>query len=190
MKIGLFFGSFNPIHIGHLIIANIMAENTDLEKVWFVVSPHNPLKSSKNLLHEFDRYEMVRLAIHEHYKLEVCDVEFQMPRPSYTIDTLTYLQEKYPEDEFTLIIGEDNLEQFTRWKNYESILKFFSLYVYPRPGCGESEILNNPSVKLVDSPLLDISATYIRNTLKNGQSIRYLVPDSVEEYIKSKNLYV
>lgn len=190
MKIGLFFGSFNPVHIGHLVIANVMAENSDLDKVWFVVSPHNPFKSSKSLIHEFDRYEMVRLAIHDNHNLEVTDVEFQLPRPSYTIDTLTFLQEKYPEHEFKLIIGEDNLGQFTKWKNYENILQFYGLYVYPRPDCKTSSLLESPAVKLVEAPLLDISATYIRNTIRLGQSVRYLIPQPVEDYIKDKKLYI
>ncbi|WMJ75273.1 nicotinate (nicotinamide) nucleotide adenylyltransferase [Cytophagaceae bacterium ABcell3] len=189
MKIGLFFGSFNPIHIGHLIIANVMAKNTDLDKVWFIVSPHNPLKSSKSLIHEFDRYEMVRLAIHDNLDLEVSDIEFQLPRPSYTVDTLTYIQEKYPEHEFALIIGEDNLVQFPRWKNHDKILEYFKLYVYPRPRCSESELKSHPSVKMYEAPMMDVSATYIRNTIKDGNSVRYLIPTEVEEYIHRNKLY-
>jgi nicotinate-nucleotide adenylyltransferase len=190
MKIGLFFGSFNPIHMGHLIIANIMAENTDLKKVWFVVSPQNPFKPSKGLLHEFDRYDMVKAAIADNYKLEVSDVEFQLPRPSYTIHTLTYLLEKHPDKEFRLIIGEDNLEGFTKWKNYQQILEHYGLYVYPRPGAQPSELKQHPSVKVVDSPLLDISATYIRQCVKEKRSIRYLVPEAVEQMIQMKGFYL
>lgn len=188
-KIGLFFGSFNPIHIGHLIIANIMAENTDLHKVWFVVSPQNPFKPSKGLLHEFDRYDMVKAAIADHYKLEASDVEFNLPKPSYTIHTLAYLTEKFPGKEFKVIIGEDNLENFTKWKNHEEILNQFGLYVYPRPHVTNSELKRHPHVKMIEAPLLDISATYIRNCIKNNKSIRYLVPESVEQMVRLKDFY-
>ena len=132
MIIGLFFGSFNPIHVGHMIIANVMVETTDIDRVWFVVSPQNPFKQRKTLLPEFDRLDMVREAIHDNYNLEVTDVEFHMPKPSYTVDTLAYLMDKHPEHEFRLIIGEDNLTHFHKWKNHEAILQH-GLYVYPRP---------------------------------------------------------
>lgn len=188
-KIGLFFGSFNPIHTGHLIIANIMAENTDLSKVWFVVSPQNPFKPSKSLLHEFDRYDMVKAAIADHYKLDVSDVEFRMPKPSYTIDTLTVLSEKNPNKQFVVIIGQDNLENFDKWKNYQQILELYGLYVYPRPGVTESPLLRHKHVQLVPAPLIDISATYIRQAVKDGKSIRYLVPEPVEQIIRLRNFY-
>ncbi len=188
-KIGLFFGSFNPIHIGHMIIANIMAENTDLHKVWFVVSPQNPFKPSKGLLHEFDRYDMVKAAIADHYKLEASDVEFNLPKPSYTIHTLAYLTEKFPGKEFKVIIGEDNLENFTKWKNHEEILNQFGLYVYPRPHVTNSDLKRHPHVKMIEAPLLDISATYIRNCIKGNKSIRYLVPELVEQMIRLKDFY-
>jgi nicotinate-nucleotide adenylyltransferase len=188
-KIGLFFGSFNPIHIGHLIIANAMAENTDLKKVWLVVSPQNPLKPSKGLLHEFDRYDMAKAAVADHYKIEVSDVEFHLPKPSYTIHTLAHLTEKYPDKEFKVIIGEDNLESFTKWKNHEQILEQFGLYVYPRPNVTNSDLKRHPNVKVVEAPLLDISATYIRNCIKNNKSIRYLVPEAVETTIRLKGFY-
>ena len=189
-KIGLFFGSFNPIHIGHLIIANIMAENTDLSKVWFVVSPQNPFKPSKGLLHEFDRYDMVKAAIADHYKLEVSDVEFHLPKPSYTIHTLAYLAEKFPDKKFVLIMGEDNLESFNKWKNYQQILEHYELYVYPRPHVTNSELKRHGHVKMVEAPLLDISATYIRSCIKSNKSIRYLVPESVEQLIQLKKFYL
>lgn len=189
-KIGLFFGSFNPIHIGHLVIANIMAENADLDKVWFVISPQNPLKPSKGMLHEFDRYDMVKAAIADHYKLEASDVEFHMPKPSFTIHTLTYLSEKHPNKKFVLILGEDNLESFTKWKNYEQILEQYELYVYPRPNVTNSDLKRHPHVKIIDSPLLDISATYIRSCIKNNKSIRYLVPEAVEQLIQLKHYYL
>jgi nicotinate-nucleotide adenylyltransferase len=189
MKIGLFFGSFNPIHVGHLAIANIMAENTDLKKVWFMVTPQNPLKPSKGLLHEFDRYDMVKAAIADNYKFEASDVEFQLPKPSYTIYTLAYLREKNPGKEFSLILGEDNLENFPKWKNYQEILNQFSLYVYPRPRVTNSELKRHANVTMVEAPLLDISATYIRDCVKNNKSIRYLVPEAVEEMIRAKGFY-
>jgi nicotinate-nucleotide adenylyltransferase len=188
-KIGLFFGSFNPIHMGHLIIANIMVETTDLDKVWFVVSPQNPFKHSKGLLHEFDRYDMVRAAVHDHYKIDVSDVEFHLPKPSYTIHTLVYLTEKHPDKQFKIIIGEDNLEGFTKWKNHERILNDYGLYVYPRPHTQLSELKQHPNVKMVDAPMLDISATFIRNCIRKKQSVRYLVPDAVEEMIRGKGFY-
>lgn len=193
-KIGLFFGSFNPIHVGHLIVANIMAENTDLDKVWFVVSPQNPLKPSKGLLHEHDRYDMVKAAIADNYKLVVSDVEFHMPKPSYTIDTLAVLTEKYPHTEFRIIIGEDNLANFEKWKNHEQILNNYGLYLYPRPGVTNSELgrrdnYRDANVKIVDAPLLDISATFIRQCIRDKKSIRYMVPEPVEEIIRLRNFY-
>ncbi len=189
MKIGLFFGSFNPIHTGHMIIANLMVEATDLDKVWFVVSPQSPFKQSKGLLHEFDRYEMARAAVYENYKLEVSDIEFHLPKPSYTIHTLVHLKEKHPEKEFKVIIGGDNLHGFTRWKNHERILEDYGLYVYPRPQMQLSELKDHPNVRLVEAPLLDISATFIRSCIRKNQSIRYLVPDPVEEMIRDKQFY-
>ncbi len=188
-KIGLFFGSFNPIHMGHLIIANIMAENTDLTKVWFVVSPQNPFKPSKGLLHEFDRYDLVKAAIADNYKLEVSDVEFHLPKPSYTIDTLTVLSEKHPSKTFKVIIGEDNLTSFEKWKNHDQILDNYGLYVYPRPHVTNSDLKRHPNVKIVKAPLLDISATYIRQCIKDNKSVRYLVPESVEQILRLRNFY-
>jgi nicotinate-nucleotide adenylyltransferase len=192
LKIGLFFGSFNPIHIGHLIIANIMAETTDLKKVWLVVSPQNPLKPGKGLLHEFDRYDMVQKAISDNFKLEVSDIEFHLPKPSYTIHTLIHLREKHPDKEFKVIIGEDNLTNFVKWKNHERILEDYGLYVYPRPLSEEqpSQLKQHPNVKMVEAPVLDISATFIRNRIRNRQSVRYLVPDAVEEMIRIKGFYL
>lgn len=188
-KIGLFFGSFNPIHTGHMVIANIMAENTDLYKVWFVISPQNPFKSSGSLLHEFDRHDMVKAAISDNYKLEVTDVEFHMPKPSYTIDTLTVLSEKHPGKQFVVIIGQDNLVNFEKWKNHQQILDQYGLYVYPRPGVTDSPILRHEHVRLIPAPLMDISATYIRQSVQEGKSIRYLVPEPVEQMIRQRNFY-
>ena len=196
MNIGLLFGSFNPIHVGHLIIANTMAENTELNKVWFVVSPQNPFKPQKSLLHEFDRFDMVKAAIADNYKLEATDIEFHLPRPSYTIDTLTHLTERNPGKTFRVIIGEDNLVNFEKWKNYEQILDRYGLCVYPRQaGHGgqasvtNSELKRHANVKMVEAPLLDISATYIRNCIKENKSIRYLVPEPVETMIRTKQFY-
>jgi len=190
MKIGLFFGSFNPIHIGHLIIANTMVETTDLEQLWFVVSPQNPFKKRKSLLHEFDRLDMVELAIQDNYKLKVTDIEFHLDKPSYTIDTLTVIQEKFPENEFALIMGSDNLKQFKKWKNYDKILEYFSLYVYPRPDSQETDLDNHFKVHFVKAPMMAISATFIRNCIKNNQSIKYLVPEVVEKHIQHKKFYL
>ena len=190
MKVGLFFGSFNPIHTGHMIIATVMVECTDLDKVWFVVSPQNPLKKNKSLLHEFDRLDMVRAAAYESYKLDVTDVEFHLPRPSYTIDTLTYLSEKHPDKEFVLIIGEDNLLSFPRWKNHEQILENYSLYVYPRPGGELSPLIDHKNIRFVEAPILDISATFIRKCVKKGRSVKFLVPDPVDEMIRSRMFYL
>lgn len=190
MKIGLFFGSFNPIHVGHLIIANTMATTTDLEQVWFVVSPQNPFKKTKSLLHEFDRLDMVEQAIADNSRLKATNIEFSMPKPSYTIDTLTRLSEKYPQHSFRLIMGEDNLEQFANWKNYDKVLEYYGLYVYPRPKSKESPFKIHPNVRLVEAPLLDISATFIRENIRTNRSIRYMVPDVVEEMIGRKKFYL
>lgn len=165
-----------------------MQDQTDLQEVWFVVSPQNPLKSSKSLLHEFDRLKMVELATADNFRFKVLDVEFHMPRPSYTIDTLAVLSDKHPQHEFKLVIGSDNLTHFHKWKNSEQILEHFGLYVYPRPG--RSKHFDHPNVSFIDSPLIDISATFIRDTLQKGRSVRYLLHPLVAEYIYDKKLYV
>ncbi|MGK7392152.1 MAG: nicotinate (nicotinamide) nucleotide adenylyltransferase [Candidatus Cyclobacteriaceae bacterium M2_1C_046] len=189
MNVGLLFGSFNPIHTGHLIIANLIKEQTDLQQVWFVVSPQNPFKKRSSLLHEFDRLDMVRAAVFDNYDLRECDIEFNMPRPSYTVDTLAYLSEKYPDHHFKLIMGEDNLKHLHKWKNYEVILENYGILVYPRPDNSEDKKLDHPNIELVKAPVLDISATFIRNCVKNNISLRYLVPDPVEELIRTKKFY-
>jgi len=190
VKIGLFFGSFNPVHVGHLIIANIMVETSDLNQVWFIVSPQNPHKSSRSLAHEFDRYDMVQAAIQDSYHLRVSDIEFNMDKPSYTVDTLAYLSDKNPEHDFSLIIGEDNLQSFPRWKNYEAIINNYGLYVYPRPSDKKSELSEHPNVHWVDAPILDISATFVRSLVKDGKSIKYLTPEPVEQLIKARKIYI
>lgn len=189
-QIGLFFGSFNPIHIGHLIIASSMVENGPLDKVWFVVTPQNPLKPSKTLLHEFDRYDLVKAAIADNYRFEVTDVEFQLPKPSYTAYTLAFLSDKHPDKEFVLIIGEDNLRNFGKWKNHEQILNGYKLFVYPRPGVTKDDTIRHKNVRMVEAPVLDISATFIRKLIRSHKSIRYLVPESVEQMIVTKGFYL
>lgn len=189
MKIGLFFGSFNPIHVGHLIIANTIYECSDCQEIWFVVSPQNPLKSSKSLAHEFDRYDLVQAAISDDFHFKVSDVEFNMPKPSYTVDTLAYLSEKNPNKEFSLIIGSDNLTSFPKWKNHQVILDHFGLLVYPRPGDTESPLLTHPNVTVIEAPLLNISASYIRRHIREGKSLKYLLPDPVINIIVQRHLY-
>ncbi len=190
MKIGLFFGSFNPIHTGHLIIANTVMELSGLDRVWFVVSPQNPLKKQTSLLHEHDRFEMVRLAIGDNPRFNATDIEFRMPKPSYTIDTLTYLSEKYPSYRFYVLMGMDNLMGLMKWKNAEALLANYKIVVYPRPGTPQRhELLDHPSVSLAQTPLIDISATLIRSLIKSGRSIKYLVHHDVEKYILLKKFY-
>ena len=189
MKIGLFFGSFNPIHIGHLIIANAVYDQTDCKEIWFVVSPQNPFKKSNTLAHEFDRYDMVQAAVSDNYHFRVSDVEFSMSKPSYTIDTLTYLSEKHPSKEFALIIGSDNLISFPKWKNHELIIERYGLLVYPRPGHANSPLTNHDNLTLIDAPLLDISASYIRKSVRERKSLEYLLPTPVINIIDNRHLY-
>jgi nicotinate-nucleotide adenylyltransferase len=172
-----------------MIIANIMVETTDLSKMWFVVTPQNPLKPSRGLLHDFDRYDMVRAAVYENYKFEVTDIEFQLPKPNYTINTLVHLSEKHPDKEFRVILGEDNLVSFQKWKNWQRIVEDYGLYVYPRPNVTKSELIRHPNVRMVEAPLIDISATFIRDCIRKSQSVRYLVPDAVDAIIRAKKFY-
>jgi nicotinate-nucleotide adenylyltransferase len=188
MKIGLYFGSFNPIHIGHLIVGNHVANNTDLQQVWFVVSPQNPLKPSAALLNEYHRLHLVRLAVEEEPRLKASDVEFKLPKPSYTIDTLTYLQEKYPQHEFSIIIGSDSFQNLSKWKNFELLVKNYPFIIYTRPGFEITESWN-ANINILQAPLLEISATDIRNNIKAGKTIRYLVEEKVREEIESNNYY-
>ena len=189
MEVGLFFGSFNPIHTGHMIIANLVKETTAVTEVWFVVSPQNPFKKNKNLLHEFDRIDMVRAAIADDFNFRVCDIEFSMPKPSYTIDTLTVLQEKHPSKKFHLIIGEDNLASFPKWKNADQILKNFKLIVYPRKGSKKAQLGYEERITLIEAPEVDISATLIRKLVFQGKSVKYLVPDPVVDLINKNKFY-
>ncbi len=188
MKIGLYFGSCNPIHVGHLIIAETLYDRSDLDEVWFVVSPQNPLKKKQSLAHEHDRLRMVELAIEDNFNFRASDVEFRMPRPSYTIDTLTYLTEQYPQHQFCLFLGSDNLDQLKKWKNYKQILEHHAVIVYPRPG--EPKEFDHPSIRVINAPLLDISATFIRKSIQEGKSVHYLIPESVADYIRDKKLFL
>ncbi|TCV11827.1 nicotinate-nucleotide adenylyltransferase [Sphingobacterium alimentarium] len=189
-KIGLFFGSFNPIHVGHLIIANYMANFTELDEVWFVVSPQNPFKEKKSLVNMYDRLEMVNLAIEGADKLRASDIEFTLPQPSYTIDTLTYLQEKHPKKEFVLIMGEDNLQSLRKWKNADIILRDYKIIVYPRPGYDAVEMKEHPSVQMTDTPVMELSSTFLRQAIKENKSIKFYTPDKVAEFIDKKGLYL
>lgn len=189
IKVGLFFGSFNPIHIGHLIIADHVAQYSDLSEVWLVVSPHNPLKKKASLANDHDRLHLVQLAIENNPRLKVSSIEFSLPKPSYTIDTLTYLREKYPDKEFCLIMGGDSLMSIEKWKNYEQLLRDYSIYVYQRPGYGDIPVEYTSKVKFLIAPLLDISSTMIRERIQDKKSIRYLVPDKVCQYIEGSNMY-
>jgi nicotinate-nucleotide adenylyltransferase len=187
MKIGLYFGSFNPIHTGHLIIASHIIEHTDLQKIWFVVSPQNPLKHSATLLNEYQRLNMVRLAVENDIRFNASDVEFKLPKPSYTIDTLTYLSEKYPKHQFTVIMGGDSYQNLNKWKNYELLVKEYSIVVYNRPGFEVKE--NQYNATILNAPLLDISSTLIRQQIKSKKNIKYLVPDTVFEELMNNKYY-
>ena len=189
-NIGLFFGSFNPVHVGHMIIANFMATQTDLDQVWLVVSPHNPLKSKSSLARDYDRLHLVGLAIGDNPRLRASDIEFGLPKPSYTIDTLAYLKEKYPDHRFVLIMGGDNLVSFHRWKNADLLLRDHQIYVYRRPSVETSaKLAEHPHIRFFEAPLMNISASYILKSIKAGHSVQYLVPDSVYEYLGSSHLY-
>lgn len=188
-KVGLFFGSFNPVHVGHMIIANYMAEFTDLDSVWIVVSPHNPLKEKKSLANDYDRLHLVQLAVGDNLNIKASSIEFGMPKPSYTVDTMAYLKEKYPDTSFVLLMGGDNLENFHKWKNHEILLRDHEIYVYKRPSHGPSKYSKHPKVKVFEAPQMNISGTFIRRCLREGKSVQYLVPDAVFKYLQSTNLY-
>lgn len=189
MKVGLYFGSFNPVHVGHMIIAGHLIEHTDLDQLWMVVSPHNPHKEKKSLAKDYDRLHLVTLAIADNPKIKASNIEFSLPKPSYTIDTLTFLKEKYPNHTFSLIMGGDNLASFHKWKNYELILRDHDILVYQRPSYDPGELQSHPRVNILDAPMLDISSSFIRKSIKNGHSIQYLVPHTVFEYIESNKMY-
>ncbi len=190
-KIGLYFGSFNPIHIGHLIIANHLVENTSLDEVWFVVTPHNPHKEKKTLLADMHRLHLVHLAVEDYPKLKASNIEFALPQPSYTVNTLAHISEKYPNDSFALIMGEDNLKSFPKWKNYETILAFYDIYVYPRISdlAIPDSLKNHRKIHFVQAPIIELSATAIRKGIQTGKNIKPLLSDAVWKYIDEMNFY-
>ncbi len=191
MKVGLYFGTFNPIHIGHLAIANHLAEYSDLDAIWMVVTPHNPFKKKSSLLDNHHRYQMVMIATEDYPKIKPSKIEFNLPQPNYTVNTLAHLQEKYPKNEFCLIMGEDNLKGFHKWKNYEVILENHEVYVYPRisEGIVEHQFADHPKIHKVNAPIMEISSTFIRKAIKDQKNIKPLLPQHVWEYIDEMNFY-
>lgn len=188
MEIGLYFGSFNPVHIGHLIIANYVRQTIDLQQVWLVVSPHNPLKPSASLLNEYNRLHLVKLAVEDDPYLKASDVEFHLPRPSYTVHTLAYLKEKYPQHQFSIIMGSDSFSNLSRWKNHEYIINHHKIYIFNRPEFEVKDTLG-ANIQFIDAPLLQISSTEVRNMIKKGLSVRYLLPDKVVKDIETNRYY-
>lgn len=191
MKVGLFFGTFNPIHVGHLIIANYMAEFSDLDEVWFVITPLSPFKQKKSILDNLHRLAIANVAVENYRKLRTSDIEFKLPQPNYTVNTLIHLEEKYPEHQFCLIMGEDNLKGFHKWKNYKTILNNYELYVYPRISTGktDSELLTHPKVNCVDAPIVQVSSTFIRKSIGEKKDISAMLPTNVWKYIDEMNFY-
>nr|WP_298654926.1 nicotinate (nicotinamide) nucleotide adenylyltransferase [uncultured Flavobacterium sp.] len=191
MKIGLYFGTFNPIHIGHLIIANHMAEHSDLDQIWMVVTPHNPHKKKSTLLGDYHRLHMVHLATEDFPKIKPSDIEFKLAQPNYTVNTLAHLQEKFPKHEFSLIMGEDNLNSLHKWKNYEVILQNHEIYVYPRVNSGEidEQFVNHPKIQRVGAPVIELSSTFIRESIKKGKNVVPMLPNKVGEYVAHNNFY-
>ena len=191
MKIGLFFGSYNPIHVGHLIIANHMVEFSDLDEVWFVVTPHNPFKKKQSLLEDHHRYQLVQEATYDYPKLKTSNIEFALPQPNYTINTLVHLFEKYPQHQFSLIMGQDNLRSFHKWKNHKEILENHELYVYPRIGIEKDvpDLLSHAKVHLTEAPIVEISATFIRKAIKENKNVRALMPERAWKYMDEMNFY-
>jgi|SRR5690554_1617205 len=190
MKIGLFFGTYNPIHVGHMIIANYMVEYTDLDQIWFVVTPQNPFKQKESMLADYDRLHLVNLAIGDDVRMRSTDIEFNLPKPSYTSTTLTYLKEKFPQHEFALIMGADNLNNFHKWQNYQQIINEHELYVYPRMGANEGgELKNHYKVNYVDAPIMKISSSFIRQSIKENKNIQHFMPSKVANYIDEMNFF-
>ncbi len=189
-KTGLFFGTFNPIHVGHLIIANHIVQNSDLDEVLFVISPQSPFKKKASLLEDYHRYALVDIAVEDNSKLWASNIEFKLPQPSYTTQSLAFLEEKYPMKEFALIMGEDNIIHIDKWKNGKFILENYPIYVYPRPNIEKSEFHNHPNVRIVkDVPLMEISSSYIRKSIKEGKDIKYLLTDKVGKYVEEMSFY-
>ena len=189
MKVGLYFGSFNPIHNGHLIIASHIANYTSLDRIWFVVSPQNPLKQSASMINENHRKHLIDLAIDGEKKLRSSNIEFKLPRPSYTIDTLTHLKDKYPQHEFSIIMGSDSFGNIKKWKNHEKLLRDYEIIIYQRPGFKVKPEMLTDTIKVIEAPLLQISSTHIRDMIRGNKSIRYLVPDVVKEEIERQQYY-
>ena len=191
MKIGLYFGTFNPIHVGHLIIANHMVEYSDLDEIWMVVTPHNPHKNKSTLLANHHRFELVYLAVQKYDKIKPSDIEFKLPQPNYTINTLAHINEKYPQHEFSLIMGEDNLKSFHKWKNFETILENHHLYCYPRISEGEikSNLNNHPKIHKIEAPVIQLSASLIREGIKNKKNVAPMLPIETWKYIDEMNFY-
>jgi nicotinate-nucleotide adenylyltransferase len=191
MKVGLYFGTFNPIHVGHLIIANHMVEFSDLEEVWFVVTPQSPHKAKQSLLDNHHRYAMVSIAVEDYPKLRPSNIEFKLSQPNYTAHTLVHLSEKFPKKEFSLIMGEDNLKTFHKWKNYEAIIDHHQIYVYPRIGGGivSNQFRDHPKVNRIDAPIIQISSTHIRSSIQQGKNIKPLLPNEVWRYMDEMNFY-
>jgi nicotinate-nucleotide adenylyltransferase len=188
-KTGLFFGSFNPIHQGHLMIANYMVEFTDISQVWFIVSPHNPLKEKASLLADHHRLALANIAVEDDPRFRASNIEFHLPQPSYTIDTLACLADKYPEKEFVLICGSDTLSSFSKWKNYEELLSRYHLYIYPRPGTEPGPFDNHPHIHFTNAPLIEISSSFIRNAIGEGKDIRHFLPIKVWDYLREMHFY-
>ncbi len=188
-KTGLLFGSFNPIHIGHLMIAGYIYEFSDLDELWFVVSPLNPLKEQKSLLADYHRLEMVNLAIEDDSRFRSCNIEFKLTKPSYTIHTLTYLQDKYPDREFVIVSGTDIFPTFRKWKNWEQLLDFYKFYVYPRSGSQDHELTRHPSVKVFNAPMVEVSASFIRESIREGKNMSYFLPDKTYGYVKEMHFF-
>ncbi len=189
LTVGLYFGTYNPIHIGHLAIANFMVEFTEIDQLWFVVSPHNPHKKKANLLDDYQRLEMVHRAVDSDPRFRVSNIEFNLPKPSYTIDTLAYLKEHFPEYRFKILMGSDNLESFHKWKNYEQIQNNYGIIVYPRPGFDKTKIEEHPNISISEAPLMDISSTFIRKAIKKGKNVRHFLPPKTWEYLEEMNFY-
>jgi nicotinate-nucleotide adenylyltransferase len=191
MKVGLYFGTFNPIHVGHIIIANHLVEYSDLDEIWMVVTPHNPHKKKSSLLANHHRFELVYQALQKYTKIKPSDIEFKLPQPNYTVNTLAHINEKYPQHEFSLIMGEDNLKSFHKWKNYDTILENHTIYCYPRISNGEikSKLENHPKIHKIDAPIIEISATLIRQGIKNNKNVVPMLSVETWKYIDEMNFY-
>ena len=191
MKIGLFFGTYNPIHVGHMVIANYMVEYTDLDRLWIIVTPHNPFKEKKTLLADYHRLQLVKIAIGDDLRFKASDIEFNLPQPNYTVHTLTYLKEAHPDDEFVLVMGADNLTHFKKWKNYEEILEKYEIYVYPRIEGADfgDDLMSHPKISLHKAPVVQISSSFIRKSIKEKKDVRHYMSKDVYMYIDEMHFY-